>query len=529
MSVQEALHYIERHDLVARIWDQDHAIWAATPRAIANSLGWLTIADQMAGNTSGLSTFARQIKNDGFRDIIVLGMGGSSLVSEVLRSAFPKRQGFPALRVLDSTIPQSIRQMEELLDLRNSLFVIASKSGNTAETLFLYQYFRDRIETVVGVHKAGDHFIAITDQGSPLEHLATEANFRHVFISPKDIGGRFSALSYFGLVPAALIGIDIAVLLKRAQDMAASCKPDVPISSNPGVYLGSFLGGHARHGRDKLTLSTSPSITGFSLWVEQLIAESTGKLGRGIVPITSEPQLALDDYGDDRVFIDLRTSDEDADPRFEQLRSLGHPCEQFILQDSYDLGGEFFRWEFATAIASSLLRINPFSQPSVRGMKLATSKILERYKIIGKLPEPSFSDPLETLAKHVANGSYIAIVSYLPQSQELDEAIDHLRTTITSRYRIATTAGYGPRYLHSTGQLHKQGPSDMLLIELVETGSSDLQIPRNPYSFDVLTQARAIGDIQLLCSLGRKAIRIDIGKNHQLGVARLTESLNKHP
>jgi glucose-6-phosphate isomerase len=529
LSVQETLNYIDRQDLVARLWDQDHTIWATNPRGITDQLGWLTIAGEMAGNMNSLSKFANQIQEDEFQDIIVLGMGGSSLVSEVLRSAFPKRKGFPNLTVLDSTIPESIRHIEECLDLNKSLFIIASKSGTTTETLFLYEYFRERMETVVGARKASNHFVAITDQGSALERLANKAGFRQVFISPKNIGGRFSALSYYGLVPAALIGVDIPLLLQKAQDMASSCGPNIPITRNPGAYLGAFLGTHAHTGRDKLTLSTSSSTLGFSLWVEQLIAESTGKEGKGIVPITREPQLPSAAYGNDRVFVDIRTSKEDAPVSFETLKALGHPYQGFILQDTYDLGGEFFRWEFATAIAGALLRINPFNQPSVRNTKLAVKKILANYRVTGDLPRPSCSDSLGNLLSHIKPESYVTIASYLPQSEPVDQAINELRRTIASQYRIATMAGYGPRYLHSTGQLHKQGPDNMLLIELVGKSSSDIQIPRRHYGFRVLTTAQAIGDLQLLRSLGRTAIQIDVGRDYQLGIIRVIESLKKHP
>ena len=529
MSVQETLNYIDRQDLVARLWDQDHTIWARNPHGITDQLGWLTIAGEMAGNTYPLSKFAHQIQEEGFQDILVLGMGGSSLVSEVLRSAFPKRQGFPHLTVLDSTNPESIRHIEERLDLHNLLFIVASKSGRTTETLLLYEYFRERMETIVGARKASNHFIAITDQGSALERLANKAGFRQVFISPENIGGRFSALSYYGLVPAALIGVDIQLLLQKAQDMASSCGPSIPIAKNPGAYLGAFLGTHAYTGRDKLTLSTSSSILGFSLWVEQLIAESTGKKGKGIVPITREPQLPLAAYGNDRVFVDIRTSNEDTHVSFETLETLGHPYQEIILRDTYDLGGEFFRWEFATAIAGALLRINPFNQPSVRNTKLAVRKILENYRVTGDLPRPSCSDSLGNLLNRIKPESYITIVSYLPQSEPVDQAINELRRTIASQYRIATTASYGPRYLHSTGQLHKQGPDNMLLVELVGKSSLDLQIPRRHYGFRVLTTAQAIGDVQLLRSLGRTAIQIDVGRDYQLGITHVIESLKKHP
>ena len=512
-QVEASLSDLRRNKVVERLWQKDHTLWAPEPREIVDRLGWLTVADDVGWQIEGLQSFARDIVNAGFKHVVLLGMGGSSLGPEVLRQTFTSAQGYPGLFVLDSTIPDRIRSVSQSIDPASSLFLISSKSGTTIEPLALYKYFRGLVEESVGKQQAGRHFVAITDPGTPLEEMAAADDFRRVFSNSPDVGGRYSVLSYFGMVPAALMGVNVAELLGRARRMAEACRPGVSIHENPGLWLGTVAGTLANSGRDKLTLMTSPSIGAFGLWAEQLIAESTGKSGKGIVPIAGEPLMTPDSYGADRLFVYMRLAEDDniaVDETVAALRSKGHPLVELDLKDRMDLGGEFFRWEFATAIAGSIVGIHPFDQPNVQQAKDNTNRILTDYKRSGKLPEIEASTSLDSLLSRAAPGKYLAIMAYLNPTAEIDEAFTQLRRVLSERYGIPTTLGYGPRLLHSTGQMHKGGPDSGLFLQITADGEAAIQVPGEAYDFGVLASAQALGDLAALQEIGREVAKIHL-------------------
>ena len=548
-DVEAAVSDLQQRDVVGRIWRKDHTVWKPEPSEIANRLGWLAVTDVMCDQAPALEAFANEIKDAGFRHVVVLGMGGSSLGPEVLRQAFlhpehrawssgkPRLQvdnsadqgkksadSYPELIVLDSIVPAWIHAVTEAIDPARTVFLVSSKSGSTIEPLSFYAHFRSLVEKELGKEGAGGNFVAITDPGTPLEKQAQEEGFRRVFLNPPDIGGRYSVLSYFGLVPAVLMGVDITALLDRADCMREGCNSCVPAHDNPGAWLGAVMGVLAsKGGRNKLTLVTSPSISSFGLWVEQLIAESTGKEGTGIVPMAGEPLAAPEYYGNDRLFVYLRLEGDDntaTDATMEQIISSGQPVVRLEMRDRYDLGAEFFRWEFATAVAGSLLGIHPFDQPDVQRAKDMTDLVLQEYQRSGRLPQaedqysPSAGSgrALKGLLSNVRPGNYMAIMAYLRQTPELDRVLSDLRRRITERYHIATTFGYGPRFLHSTGQLHKGGPDTGLFLQLVaDLSDQDLPIPGEPNTFGVLADAQALGDLQALQALGRRVVRVHLG------------------
>ena len=527
-DVETALEDFRQRNLVGRIWQKDHTVWKPDPKEITDRLGWLTVTDMMGEQVPALEAFANEVREAGFRHVVLLGMGGSSLGPEVLRQTFGSRSGYPELLVLDSTVPAWIQAVTDSVDLERTLFLVSSKSGGTIETLSGYRHFRELVERAVGAKKTGEHFVAITDPGTPLERLARDERFRRVFLNPSDIGGRYSVLSYFGLVPAVLIGLDVATLLERAGRMREGCVASVPLHDNPGAWLGAVLGTLAANGHDKLTLVTSPSISSFGLWVEQLIAESTGKEGRGIVPVAGEPLVAPASYADDRLFVYLRLDGDDnaaPDAAVEALQSTGQPVVRLDLKDRYDLGAEFFRWEFATAVAGAHLGIHPFDQPNVQGAKDQTSRVLQEYRASGGLPQPEAADSLNGLLSQAGPGSYLAIMAYIHPMPEVEQALGKLRRTVTDRHRIATTVGYGPRFLHSTGQLHKGGPETGLFLQLVEEHTGDLPIPGEPYTFGVLADAQALGDFQELQAFARPVARNRLGSDHGASILKMAEEL----
>ena len=397
---EATLQDLERRNVVARLWQRDHTIWKPDPTEITNRLGWLTVADEMQSNLPALEAFFHEVRDAGYRDIVLLGMGGSSLGAEVLRCSLPPREGAPRLSVLDSTVPGWVHGVEQSIDLKTTLFLVSSKSGGTVETLSLYRYFRTRVEATVGMEEAGSHFVAITDADTSLHRTATETGFRRAFLNPPDVGGRYSVLSYFGLVPSALAGLDVAAVVERARSMAQRCGPDVPLRENPGALLGAALGAHVLAGRDKATIVASPAIRTFGLWAEQLLGESTGKEATGIVPIADEPLAPSDAYTDDRLFVYLRLEGDDnaiTDAALAAIEAAGHPVQRLDLSDPKDLAAEFFRWEFATAVAGSLLGINPFDQPNVQQAKEATAQVLRDYEATSTLPTIASSASLPDL------------------------------------------------------------------------------------------------------------------------------------
>ena len=448
-------------DVPGRMWRGDHTVWKPDPTEISNRLGWLTVAGQMGEQAAPLEEFASEVRTSGYTHVVLLGMGGSSLGPEVLgRTLMGANKGFPRLIVLDSTVPDRISTVGREIDPAKTLFLVSSKSGGTVETLSFYRYFRNLVDELLGRREAGRNFVAITDSGTPLESLALEEEFRKVYANPADIGGRYSVLSYFGLVPAALTGMSITRLLERAASMAAECSSGVPIEENPGAVLGAAMAGFARAGWDKLTLVASEFVDAFGLWVEQLIAESLGKEGKGVIPVTGEPLAPAEKYGQDRWFVYLRTGWDDTDRtdrEMSKIRSAGYPVLELRLTDHYDLGAEFFRWQFATAVAGSLLGVNPFDQPDVQGSKDNTDRVLDSYRREGALPVLAESGSSAELINGARPSDYLSIMAFIEQTDETDLLLGQIRSRVLERHGIATTLGYGPRFLHSTGQLHKGG------------------------------------------------------------------------
>lgn len=526
-SVTAALTQLARDNVIARIWDRDHTVWRDDPTEIADRLGWLTISRDMTEHVSALRSFAEEVHGEGVRDVVLLGMGGSSLGPEVLRQCIGSAEGFPALTVLDSTVPARVGTVTRSIDPARTLFIVSSKSGGTIEPNSFYKHFRQLVEAAVGVERAGRHFVAITDTGTSLAALGASEGFRRVFENPPDLGGRYSVGSFFGLVPAALCGMDCGKLLDRISQMATRCEAGPGVRNNPGGWLGAALGALALEGRDKLTLAASPEVASFGLWVEQLIAESTGKDSKGIVPVVNEPLLEPDVYGDDRLFVHVRLSGGDnaaADVALERVRDEGHPVVTLEMDDVYDVGAEFFRWEMATAVAGHLLSIQPFDQPNVQQAKDMTSRVLETYSNEGALPGAE-GGSVQGLLDQAGEGDYLSIMAYVEETDGVTNAVNMLRQYAMRKHRIATTLGYGPRFLHSTGQLHKGGPNTGLFLQMAADVRSDIPIPGERFGFGTLAAAQAIGDYEALKDAGRRVVRIDLGADAEAAVLRLLGSL----
>ncbi|MGH2572632.1 MAG: glucose-6-phosphate isomerase [Actinomycetota bacterium] len=491
-AVGARLEAMASEDVVGRIWRRDHTVWKPEPTEITNRLGWLTVMQAMREKLAELEAFATRAAADGYSRAVLLGMGGSSLAAEVLRASLGIAQGSLDLTVLDTTHPATVERLTESVDPNRTLFVAASKSGTTVETLAHLAHFWDKIGR-------GDQFVAITDPGTPLEAMAHENQFRSVFLNPEDIGGRYSALSNFGLVPAALIGTDLTRLLDAAEEMAAACLAGP--ADNPGARLGAVMAEAALAGRDKLTLAPLPVITTFGNWVEQLIAESTGKEGRGILPVIGEDPGPPGVYGEDRLFV---TTGED--PRLGPLEAAGHPVVRLADGDPIRIGAEFFRWEFATAVAGHVLGINPFDQPNVAEAKAATDEILQS----GEAEDPGLDD-LAGLLGHVKAGDYVAIHAYLDPAPRTVSQLHRIRLAIRDRFKVATTVGFGPRLVHSTGQFHKGGPNNGVFVQVVDEGRrTDAPIPGVRYSFGNLIDAQALGDLRSLRKRGRRVGRVTL-------------------
>ena len=557
LATVAALERLGEQHFSRRFWDRDPALWKQEPahqKLIRNSLGWLGVPHTMVGQAEALESFAQEARQAGFTHQVLLGMGGSSLCPDVCRATFGTAPGFLQLHVLDSTVPASVEVVEKSVDLAHTLFLVSSKSGGTTETMSFCHYFYDRVCAAKG-DRAGENFLAITDPGSSLEKLARERNFRRIFPGQPDIGGRFSALSNFGMVPAALAGVDVRALLERAAHMAQACGASVAAEENPGLVLGAVLGEAARRGRDKVTLVISPAIETFGDWAEQLIAESTGKEGKGLLPVAGEPLGDPAVYGQDRVFVQIKLA-VDADEKLERalkaLDSAGHPVIRIILRDALDLGGEFFRWEVATAAAGAIMGIDPFDQPNVQESKDKTNSLLAEFSARGEFSEPEplwESDGLKvyvdaatqaSLAKSGAGslsaeviltaflnqarpGDYVALMAYLQPTEEHTAALQSMRVQLRDSLRLATTLGYGPRFLHSTGQFHKGGTNNGVFIQLTGDDLQDLAIPGEPYTFSVLKHAQALGDLHSLVSKQRRVIRLHLGKNAGQQLVRLTQ------
>jgi len=527
---------------VERVWRRDATFWggdAARQRSVAARLGWLDVAALMRDRAGDLRRFAERVRADGFRDAVLLGMGGSSLAPEVIRRSFGQRPGWPALHVLDTTDPATIGSVTSQIDLARTLFFVSSKSGTTIEALSLFRYFYELVHAAKR-DGAGENFVAVTDEGTPLQDLAHGHGFRHVFINPSDIGGRYSALSYFGLVPAAVMGVDVEKLL----DGGIAAAEDAKSPDSAALRLGAALGELALRGRDKATFVVAPSIAAFGLWVEQLIAESTGKDGRGMLPVADEPLGTPRHYGDDRVFIELRTEGDstgEEDAAIGALRVDGQPVITIELEDAYDLGREFFSWEFAVAVAGRVLDINPFDEPNVQESKDNTNRVLKAFAETGKLdiegidasdapvaltaPDRPVTGALPQVVAELLAGlgehDYFAVTAYIQQTVETDAAFREIRAAVRDARGVATTLGYGPRFLHSTGQLHKGGPPRGVFLQVTASDAVDMAIPGAAYTFGQLKRAQALGDFQALLQHGRPVLRVHLGRDVAGGLAAL--------
>ncbi len=554
-DVQAKLKELREQGFGRRLWAKDATLWHCDPthqKVIRNALGWLHVIEQQMHQVARIKGVAEALRGEGFKHVLLLGMGGSSLCPEVCRMTFGVVPGYPELHVLDSTVPSQVRSVEQRVDLAKTLCIVSSKSGSTTEPLVFYQYFFDRMEKVTG-GKAGDNFIAITDPGSLLENLARESGFRDIFPGSPDIGGRYSALSNFGVVPAAMMGVDIEKLLCRAERMRHSCDSSVPPEDNPGVVLGASLATSAKAGRDKVTFVTSPAISGLGAWIEQLIAESTGKEEKGIIPIDGEPLGAPEVYGSDRLFVYIRYTeapDAKQEAAVAALEKFGHPVIRIEMADLINLGEEFFLWEMATAVAGSLLGINAFDQPNVQESKDNTKAFLNEFKKTSRLPQDQpvlvwndigvYADEANwrflrgsttltgLLEAHLARakaGDYVAVNAYVERTEANHAALQGIRTRIRDSKKVATTLGYGPRFLHSTGQLHKGGPNSGVFIQITSDDAQDLSIPGEPYTFGVLKAAQALGDFLSLSQRNRRAIRIHLPADVNSGLRQLQEAV----
>ena len=532
-GVQAALGQLQSDRVVERLWQKDPALWPEPSRGAAaaeNRLGWLALPDALPDLISEAAALAAEARQGGFRDAVLLGMGGSSLAPEVMRGVLGSAPDGLRLHVLDSTVPAQILTVQERLDVSKTLFLVSSKSGTTVEPLSLYSHFRAALDAV-GVGNRGDHFAAITDPGSPLEDLAGKEDFRHVFRAPADVGGRFSALSAFGVALAALISAPLDALGDASRAMARSCRKPGP--GNPGTRLGAFMGCLASDdGRDKVTLILSPELRRLGLWIEQLLAESTGKIGKGLVPVAGEPPYDPAAYGTDRQFVYVRLSGGDntaSDAHAAALQQAGAPVERLEIPDRSALWAEFFRWEFAVAVASTLIGVYPFDEPDVNLAKEKARSVLGRPAAAGAgtdaRPGETAEAALGKLLAQSREGDYLALAAFLPETEDLTAASEDLRAAVTGRTGVATTFGYGPRYLHSTGQLHKGGPDSVLVLLLTAGDAVPLPIPGEPHGFEALAAAQAAGDLDALRSLGRRAALTSLGGDYAAAVRRMAASL----
>ena len=542
---------------VRRLWARDASLWTGSDEA--NWLGWLGVTEDQLAHIRHLSAIAEEGKREGFSHALLLGMGGSSLAAEVMKMTFGKTEGFPELHVLDSTDPAQILAFENKGDLAKKLFIVSSKSGSTLEPNIFKQYFFERAKQVVGSQEAGKRFIAITDPGSQLERAAEPDRFRHIFFGLPSIGGRYSALSDFGMVPAAVMGLDVCKLLDRAEEMVQSCASCVPIEENPGVMLGLILGVLGRNGRDKVTLITSPGIWDFGAWLEQILAESTGKDGKGLIPVDGEKLGPPEVYGKDRVFAYMRLEsfpDPAQDAAVEKLERAGQPVIRISLADPYDIAMEFFRWEIATAVAGSVLGINAFNQPDVEASKVATWKLTSEYDKTGSLPPEKpflqadglklFADQRNATALAEAAGSdrslvqylrahlgrlqpgdYFGLLAYVEINDTYKEELQKLRHAVRDKKRVATCLGFGPRFLHSTGQAYKGGPNTGVFLQVTCENAVDFSVPGQKYRFGVVKAAQARGDFDVLAERGRRVLRVHLGKDVKEGLIALRKAIEQ--
>jgi glucose-6-phosphate isomerase/ribose 5-phosphate isomerase RpiB len=533
-----------RRQVVRRVWERDPTVFCPEAherepvrKEILNRLGWLSAPTAMEERLQELAAFAQDVRTRGFQSAVLLGMGGSSLCPEVLASTFGPTAGGLRLLVLDNTDPAAVAEVERAIDFDRTLFLVASKSGSTIEVASFENYFWGKALRRGGLDKARAQFCAVTDPATELYHRARD-RYHKTFVNPRDIGGRYSALSLFGLVPAVLLGLDIRKLLAAGQAMATACTEEDPLR-NPGAWLGAFMAGLGKQGRDKLTLVMSPEVAAFGAWIEQLVAESTGKQGKGIVPVDREPLGSPEVYDQDRVFVfvHLEGGRPAASPeQIQALRSAGHPVLELHLASAYDLGAEFFRWEFATAVAGASLGINPFDEPNVTKAKEATARAIKTFWETGQLPEagPTLRpDDAEALQRHLASlhpGDYLALCAFFHRTDARDAGLQAIRRACRDHFAVATTLGYGPRFLHSTGQLHKGGPNTGVFLQLVTTATEpDLPVPERGFSFGTLRDAQALGDLEALRSHNRRVVRVQLGRDVEGGLRQLEAALGNKP
>ena len=552
-AVAASLEDWRKHNKITRFWKKDASLWTRTDES--NWLGWLHIVEQQLSHVEAFKRIAEDVKKARFKHALLLGMGGSSLCPEVLRMTFGKIKGFPELHVLDSTDPLQIKAIEGKLDLKSTLCIVSSKSGSTLEPNIYKQYFFERVKSKVGEKEAGNRFVAITDPGSHMQEVAVADRFREIFFGVPSIGGRYSALSNFGMVPAAIMGLDVERFLTTAREMVAACGPASTVRDNPGVLLGTILGVAANHGRDKLTIIASPGISDLGAWLEQLIAESTGKAGKGIIPVDRERVARSSVYGGDRVFAYLRLTTKPSkaqDTAVLALENAGHPVVSISVDDVYSLGQEFFRWEVATAVAGSIIGINAFNQPDVEASKVETRKLTGEYEAKGRLPlevpffEASgiqfFADEKNVAAIHgglnvaavlkrhlcrLSAGDYLAVLGYIPMNAASERALATIRHAVRDKKKVATVLGFGPRFLHSTGQAYKGGPNTGVFLQITCNEAKDLAVPGQKYTFGVVKAAQARGDFAVLAERGRRALRVHLGKNLKLALSTLSKAVQK--
>jgi transaldolase / glucose-6-phosphate isomerase len=550
-SVKAAVAEWQSSGRMQRLWARDASLWTGTDEA--NWLGWLGIVEEEIAHPIELRNLAKEVWSAGFKDALLLGMGGSSLCPEVLRKTFGKIAGYPDLHVLDSTDPAQVKAFESKIDIARTLFIVSSKSGSTLEPNIFKQYFWERTKEAVGADKAGSHFMAITDPGSKTQQVAEADRFRHVFFGKPSIGGRYSALSNFGMAPAAVIGIDTKKFLDRAQEMVRACGPSAAVEQNPGAMLGIILGTAAKAGHDKVTIITSPDISDLGAWLEQLLAESTGKAGRGIIPVDREELGAPEVYGNDRVFVYLHTehaTDAASETKLAALEKAGHPVVRISMADIYDLGAEFFRWEIATAVAGSIIGINAFNQPDVEASKIATKTLTSQFEKTGSLPpekpvreeqgiklftdeknaaslatavgsDRSLAGYLKAHLGRLGAGDYFAVLGFIQMDNAHKKSLQTIRHTVRDRKHVATCLGFGPRFLHSTGQAYKGGPNSGVFLQVTCDDAVELPVPGHKYTFGVVKAAQARGDFQVLTERGRRALRVHLGSDVESGLQTL--------
>ncbi len=551
-AVAASLEDWKKNNKVVRLWQKDPSLWTGTDEC--NWLGWLTIAAEQLARLEVLKLIAADVKKARFKNALLLGMGGSSLCPEVLRMTFGKVKGFPELHVLDSTDPAQIKAIEAKVDLKSTICIVSSKSGSTLEPNIYKQYFFEQIKAKVGEKEAGNRFIAITDPGSKMQQVAEADKFRKIFFGVPSIGGRYSALSNFGMVPAAVMGLDLARFLKNTEEMVQACGAASAADANPGVILGAILGVAANQGRDKLTIITSPGIFDLGAWLEQLIAESIGKVDKGIIPVDRERLAKPATYGNDRVFAYLRLASKPnkaQDAAVAALEKAGHPVVRITLPNTHNLGQEFFRWEVATAVAGSIIGINAFNQPDVEASKLETRKLTSQYEATGSLPPevpffeasgiklfadeknvatlhgPNLADVLKSHILRLGAGDYFAVLGYITMNPANEKALQAIRHAVRDKKKVATVLGFGPRFLHSTGQAYKGGPNSGVFLQITCDDPKDLPVPGQKYTFGIVKAAQARGDFAVLAERGRRALRVHLGNNLKTGLAALAKAIQK--